>query len=795
MLVAGALYVLGTVPRVLAFGTVPDGGTVPTSVPVPAPVGAAVAGAAAPATAAAIARQAPRPGALTGAVTDARTGRALAGALVDLPATGQSAVTDAGGQFRIDGIPPGRHEVVISRPGYASVQRALDVTPDAAPAALDVALEEGAGTFSESVTVGGGPFREAEAGVPGQVTLGTRDILGLRGVIADDPIRAMQVMPAVAGGDDFRAEFAVRGQGPRYIGLALDGVDSALLFHTVRGVRDTGSLALINSDVLESATLLTGAYPQRLGQRLGARLDVTTRDGSRDALTGRALVSLSATTTVVEGPLGRGGRGSWIAAARRSYVDWLLDRVGANIPGTFGFTDGQLKITLTPTPRQVLRASVVAGRAALRDYDETPSLNSLDDARNRTVVANVDWRYTPHPSVTLGQQVYAVQATYRNEVPDGRVRQQGSDRDVTWRTTIDWTRSPTQQLTAGVQGQALHATRLDQRFTSTSVISSLDARVSGVGGAAWLNLRWTPSTRVQVSSGVRAEQWATTGDLTLGPWLLAEWQAGASTRVLASAGRRQQAPSFDETLVLAASRPPPGALADPALRPERATTVDAGLEQRMGTTFRVRATVYRRMEDDALRYVDSEYRLRAGQLVRPGRARWANVLDGEARGMELTLERRVASGLSGWASYAWGRHRVTDRTSGETYWGNYDQRHGLNTFLGYRWSTGASIAARWRYGTNFPIQGYVARRAQDYVVSERRNETRLPAYSRLDLRADRSFAVGRRRLTLFAEVLNAEGRVNVGPGDGSLNTRTGVYSWLTEDLFPRLPSVGLLLSF
>ncbi|MDO8679327.1 MAG: hypothetical protein Q7R30_12295 [Acidobacteriota bacterium] len=60
-----------------------------------------------------------------------------------------------------------------------------------------------------------------------QTVLGSRDLLALRGLIADDPFRAVQVLPGVATGDDFRAEFAVRGLGPSNIAIAVDGVDSS----------------------------------------------------------------------------------------------------------------------------------------------------------------------------------------------------------------------------------------------------------------------------------------------------------------------------------------------------------------------------------------------------------------------------------------------------------------------------------------------------------------------------------------------------------------------------------------
>src|SRR6185436_3141981 len=120
------------------------------------------------------------------------------------------------------------------------------------------------------------------------------EILALRGLIADDPFRAVQVLPGVTTGDDFRAEFAMRGLGPGNIGISIDGVDSPLLFHTVRGVQDTGSVGPINSDILESANLLAGPHPQRLNSHLGSQLDFATRDGSREALRVRNLISASA---------------------------------------------------------------------------------------------------------------------------------------------------------------------------------------------------------------------------------------------------------------------------------------------------------------------------------------------------------------------------------------------------------------------------------------------------------------------------------------------------------------------
>ncbi len=193
--------------------------------------------------------------------------------------------------------------------------------------------------------------------------LGSRELLALRGLVADDPFRAVQVLPGVATGDDFRAEFAVRGLGPSNIGISIDGVDSPLLFHTVRGVQDTGSLGLINSDILESATLLAGpasAAPE-FAPRLAARFHHARRfaRAAHGARHGERIGG--------QHGLGRAARigknASWLVAVRKSYIDWLLRQIDSTTDTTFGFTRRRRRSSPSISRRrQSLRVSMIAGQ-------------------------------------------------------------------------------------------------------------------------------------------------------------------------------------------------------------------------------------------------------------------------------------------------------------------------------------------------------------------------------------------------------------------------------------------------
>lgn len=739
-------------------------------------------------------------GTVRGIVVESRTGAPLAAVLVTVQDTGQQAVSDVEGRFEIGDVPEGAHTLVVSVVGYGLVRQAV-VVPSGAAVDVTLAVAEGASTYVETVTVGAPVFRDADPGVASQAVLGSRDLLALRGVIADDPFRAVQALPEVATGDDFRAEFAVRGLGPSHTGIALDGVDTPLLFHTVRGVNDAGSLALINTDVLESATLLAGAYPQRAGAHLGARLDFTTRDGARDRARARTLVGVTAVTGVFEGPLQRAqartaqtevgstrARGSWLLALRKSYLDWLLREVDPDIDGTFGFTDGQAKVTFDLTSRQSLRATIVSGRSVLNELDEEPGPNTLDRATNRSVIANLQWRYLRSPRLVFGQQAYLVDAGYRNRVTGGRVREEGSDRDVTWRGSVTTELSRAHAVDAGAQAQWLRARRVDRAFTSSASATLVDVRDSWTAAGAWAHYRWTPTPALQLSPGVRADRSSLTRASAVSPYLLAEWRAAPAWRVRASLGRQHQLPVFDQAIAVAPTAR--------ALVAERAWTADAGVEWRAGESWRVRFDGYRREESDRLRFEQSEARLVRGRPVRPGPAFWANALSGTASGAVVTVERRRANGLSGWVSYSAGRTELRDRLTGERYVSDYDQAHTVNAYGLYRTSGRLSLSARYRYGSNFPLAGYLAPMQGDvYRLAEDRNGVRLPAYSRADARVDWAFTYRRSRLTLFVEVLNALNRENLGPGSPTIRLSTGAVTDATRRLFPLLPSAGFLVEF
>lgn len=742
--------------------------------------------------------QAPAPtGRIDGQIVEARTGSPLAAVLVQVQGTRLQALSDTDGAFTITDVPAGHHLLVVSVVGFGRVRRDVDVSAGAT-STVTIPIADGASTYVEDLTVSGSTFPRAEPSASSESVLTTRDLLALRGVLADDPFRAVQTLPGVATGDDFRGEFAVRGLGPQHIGIAVDGVDSPFLFHTVRAVNDTGSLALINSDVLQDAVLLPGPHPQKLGAHLGARVDFTTREGARDAFASRLMVSGSAATGIFEGPIGGERRGSWLLAARRSYIDWLLTRIDPEIDGRFGFTDVQGGVAYDLTTRQQLRVTFIAGHSLLHDRDDDPSLNSLERGGTTSGIVNLRWRFTPSARLVVQQQVYAVRNRYVNKVVDGRAREEGWDRDLTWRGSADWRPSESLAFEAGGDAQLLRARRVERRFTSAAAaLTTLDASLDAANQAGYIASRWVPARHLSIAAGLRAQRFGAADDTAAAPWLTGEWRAHDRLRLRAGLGIQYQSPALDDVLL---------AREGTMLRAERARSAELGAEQRIGANWRASVTAYHRADRDRLRVKNAEFRLLDRQLIRPGTPYVDNVLRGRTYGIDATVERRSANGFTGWLAYSWGRAELTDesgtitgaaasRVTDETYPADYDQRHTLNAYAGYRWSARTSVSSRLRYGSNFPITAYVSERGSEWVVAAERSRARLPAYARVDVRADRAFVLGSRRLTLFVEVINALNRDNVRPQAGALNVASRTVTGLTERVFPFLPSAGVLVEF
>ena len=720
-------------------------------------------------------------GTVRGVVVDARTAAPVVDARVTLVELGTDVVTRPDGRFEFSAVPPATYTLTVSRIDYAFVRRRITVGSETID--LTIPLAEGTGTYQERITV---TPAQSDDGATGTATraLGSAALQELRGIVADDPMRAVQALPGVANSDDFQAQFSVRGSAFRQVGLVIDSTPAPVLLHTVRGVEDTGSVAMINTDVVNRAALQAGPHLQRHGDWLGATLEFDVREGARDRVVTRAAVSGTNASFVLEGPL-RTPRGSFLVSVRKSYLDWLVRKVEPGIDSVIGFTDALLKLTYDLTPRQQLQLLVIGGDASYRK-DAVGSANGVLNARSGSLLASALWRYAA-PHVVLSQRVSHVGSDFQNTGLTGQGLARGYTQGVAWRGDVLVPLGPRWSIESGgrVEGQRMNELLQEYANRSGALVVRNERNVSAAytNRSAWVHVVRHSDTSA-IGAGLRATARTDAAASGVLPSISAERRAGAFT-VRLNAGQSLQ---FSDP-ALVDRQPGP-------LEPERATAADLAVEHRLTGTVRWSVTVFYRDERHGRRRIGEPRLDEAGRpmAVAPFPT-YATVLDGRTHGIDLMVSRTAPSGLRGWIGYTWSHSRYVDTDSLERFDGDFDQRHTLNVFAEQRLSYRSAVSAKLRVGSNVPMVGYYEQTDPDtFRLSELKNRVRLPVYARLDLRATRTFTSGRRRITLFVEVMNVFDRANVRQTEATIRPNLEVVG-LAERLIPFVPSAGILIEF
>ena len=615
-------------------------------------------------------------GSISGRVVDARSGAGLEKVLVLVEDGGPSTQTDGTGAFKVATISAGPHRLYVSVIGYILVRREV-LVPAGGNIDLTIPLSEGTGTYTETVTVAADRFRTADPGVASQQVLGSADIQNLRGVLADDPLRAVQVLPGVAAADDLRSEFSVRGSPFTHLNLTVEGFSTPYLLHTVRAIEDqssSGSVAMINSDILEDVTLLNGGYAERYGDRTGAEVDFRLREGSRERRQARAAVSGTSASVVGEGPIGHTKRGSWLVTARQSYLQLLVERLVDDSNGfNFGFSDTQGKIVFDFSPTQRAEFTVIAGRSKLEENRNDLDSQDLFTGRNASAMAIGTWRLT-RPRGVPTTRVLTPYNQFSNETTEQLPLDKGHDKEGAGRVDATLTLAPHVLADAGAQAEFVDETRFRQRFSGAlgryRTINDFHGRATRSGGYAQVRFTAGPLT---IIPGARADHWTLTDETTASPWVQGEWQLSRSTTIRGGTGIYRQFPEFEQVIGTLGL---PGAGAQRADQyrfgirtPHRNVTAVAGdgLRSRRvrilppsgcGDPARQRARCARRC-DRAIR--ERARRIRARRRAVDSAPQHAGTVR-----MVRVLVRPY--------------HR-TDELTHESYWSDLDQRHAVNLYL------------------------------------------------------------------------------------------------------------------
>jgi hypothetical protein len=641
---------------------------------------------------------------------------------------------------------------------------------------------------TDTLDVKAGPFDIAAQDSPSTLMLAGNDAKNLGSVLADDPLRAVQGLPGVSSNNDFDARFSVRGADFSRIGLYLDGVLLHEPFHTLEGQIVSGSGTAFNGDMVQEMELYEGAYPVRYGDRSAAVLDVDTREGSRGNTLVRVTASASEAGGMAEGPLGKKKRGSWLAAVRKSYLQYLLERTFPNTTLIFALEDAQGRLAYDLDSRNHLTFYVLESYSSLdrSAVKNTLGVNSLMDAGYHYILGNLGWRYTPSDKLLISSHAAWMREKYGDTNPNDTSLGAGYYGEWVWNTTATWMWSSQSALDAGWSMRRIRDEGYAQQFNSNvlRVQQSWDGTAQLDGGyvqQSWAGL----SGRLRMTGGVRWDRHSIDGVTATSPAASAAIGLTRSTHLQLGFGEYAQ---FPELSVLTS------ALGSRRMLPMRSNQAIAALEQRLGERTRIRVETYNRADRDLVYQPYFDPRILNGKVfVPPLDPLFANSVRGYARGVEFMLQRSSANRFTGWVSYAFGRTEMRDGISGASFVSDWDQRHTINVYGGYRLRSSVNLSVRSSWGSGFPIPGFLRTVGGSYCLAGVRDGQRLGTYNRTDLRINKAWTRAKWKLTLYGEVINLTNRTNyLFESLNSYNNVTGLAYVTVDKMFPILPSAGLV---
>jgi outer membrane cobalamin receptor len=729
---------------------------------------------------------------ISGRVVDGKTGEPIDRARVSIGDV--SVVTGSDGTFIIpDATLP--LTLNVTAVGYATSKKTVRTSDE-----ITIVLVPEGAELTENVTVTTDPFEGMEAAAASERSLNKAELQSTSMVLVGDALRAAQSLPGVVANNDLRADFTVRGASPEHVAVVVDGVLTDNFVHTFAGADSSErlSLSLISQDTVSDLSIMPGAFPSSFGGSTAAITSIETRDGNRVRPTGRFGTGIITTNGVVDGPLA-GNRGAWLLSGRTSYADYV-ERLVRKITGTatkddseLNFSDASFNVNydLSPTMNVGIRSVFGVfggnqGKANREKNKDDPDAIDTFDSRNHLL--NVRLSYAPSSTVVATVRGFLTRGKYRVSDLPGRTLDSDDRTQYGVRSDLSLQADRSNTVELGIYERIMQAKKvsISYRTSAPRFFENFDRSASE--SAAYIQDMWkVEPIRLSVTAGGRLERNTLTRETSAMPRLALTWRSPGAVVFRAGMGAYRQLPDFNAVF---------GFFGNRDLKAERAVHYNLSAERSIGSRTRVVAEMYDREETRGLFSFSEPHLFPTGE-VNVAANPFQNSLTGFARGADFIIQRRSANGLSGWVSYGFMRTRQHDAFSGLDFVADADQRHTLNMSGSWRLRPTFSVSSQFRYGSGQPIPGFLRRLPGSFEFSGVRNTARLDDYSRMDVRASRSFPHASWKWTLSGEVLNVLNHKNYYNVNSNIIRfrSTGLYFVSIEKSFGVLPSAGVYFEF
>ena len=690
-------------------------------------------------------------------------------------------VTNAEGKFSIGQVPPGIYRLQASAIGYKTV-----TTPEYILSTRDLHIQiemEENQTELEGVTVTASPFRrDIESPVSLRI-IGLQEIEKSPGANRDIS-RIVQSYPGVAFSPiGYRNDLIVRGGSPSENRFYLDGVEIPNINHFSTQGASGGPVGILNADLIREVNFYTGAFPTDKGNALSSVLDFKLRDGDMERNSLKATLGASEVSLASNGHLGK--KTSYLVSVRQSYLQFLFDMLG--LPFLPTFTDAQFKLKTRFDARNELTVLGLGGIDKMKlntkadDEDNEYILSYLPKIQQETFTLGAVYRHY------AGAHVQSVVASHSYLNNRNTKYQQNDESDpehlmLRLRSTEQNTQLRLENSSSFRNWKVTVGTSLDySQYSNTTFQKVYTDRAQTFDYHTYLGImRWglfgtvnytSIDERFTASLGLRADAnnySAAMKDLSdqLSPRLSLSYQLTEHWSLSGNAGLYYQLPpytalGFKNNNGLYANKY--------ALRYMQVSQGSVGLNWRKGDTFEVSVEgFYKDYDKIPLSVADgipltckgNDYGVIGNELL-------TSTAQGRSYGAELLLKWLVAKKLNLASSFTLFKSEYRTDKESEYIASAWDNRFIFNLRGTYNlprhWSVGMKVSCI----GGAPYTPYDADKSslvtawnaqgKPYYDYTRYNEERLPAFTQVDIRIDKTFYLKRCMLGFYIDLQNIAG--------------------------------------
>lgn len=276
---------------------------------------------------------------IRGTVIDIDSKSPIIGATISVYEKGNilGTTSDINGDFRMDDLSLGRHQLEISYLGYKTLTMTGIMLDSGKELVLDIELEESIIQL-ETVEISATSAMDKSKPLNNFATVSSRTFsveeTSRYAAASFDPARMALNFAGVSTGasDDLFNEIIIRGNTPGGVLWRLEGIEIPNPNHFADVGNSGGAISMLSSSTLTNSDFYTGAFPSEFGNATSGVFDLKMRNGNNEKRESSFMFGALGVELSTEGPLSRASKSSYLVNYRYSTLA-LLQASGINPAG------------------------------------------------------------------------------------------------------------------------------------------------------------------------------------------------------------------------------------------------------------------------------------------------------------------------------------------------------------------------------------------------------------------------------------------------------------------------------